>query len=92
LEQVALEKDLQVQQEIMVELVDLDLLEVILFLEVIQLMVVDMELEDQNLLHRLSMLEALAVMAVAAQELMLLLEELVVLPINPMHRDFLVLL
>jgi|TARA_Y100000015_G_scaffold35044_1_gene35532 hypothetical protein len=92
LEQVALEKDLQVQQEIMVELVDLDLLEVILFLEVIQLMVVDMELEDQNLLHRLSMLEALAVMAVAAQELMLLLEELEVLPINPMHRDFLVLL
>jgi hypothetical protein len=90
LEQAAQEKDLQVQQEIMVEMVDLDLLEVILFLEVIQPMVVDMELEDQKPLHLLLMLEAPVVMEAEVQETVV--EVLVELLVNLMHQDFLVLL
>jgi hypothetical protein len=67
-------------------------LEVILFLEVLQLTVEDMAVEDQMLIHPLLKLEALAVMAVVVQELLIPLEELGELLVNLMHQDFLVLL
>jgi hypothetical protein len=51
-----------------------------------------MAVEDQMLIHPLLKLEALAVMAVVVQELLIPLEELGELLINLMHQDFLVLL
>jgi hypothetical protein len=74
------------------QVVDLEELEVILFLEVLQLTVEDMAVEDQMLIHPLLMLEALAVMAVVVQELLIPLEEMGELLVNLMHQDFLVLL
>tara|TARA_Y100001937_G_C6919272_1_gene241027 strand:+ start:65 stop:343 length:279 start_codon:yes stop_codon:yes gene_type:complete len=92
LEAVEQEKDLQVLLIIMVEMVDLELLEVILSLEVLQLMAEDLEVEDQLLLHLPLMPEAPVVMAVEVVVLMLPLEDLEELLVNPMHQDFLVLL
>ena len=74
------------------QVVETEELEVILFLEVLQLTVEDMAVEDQMLIHPLLKLEALAVMAVVVQELLIPLEELGELLINLMHQDFLVLL
>jgi hypothetical protein len=74
------------------QVVETEELEVILFLEVLQLTVEDMAVEDQMLIHPLLKLEALAVMAVVVQELLIPLEELEELLVNLMHQDFLVLL
>jgi hypothetical protein len=74
------------------QVVETEELEVILFLEVLQLTVEDMAVEDQMLIHPLLKLEALAVMAVVVQELLIPLEELGELLVNLMHQDFLVLL